>query len=90
MFGSAVDVQATLIYLDPAVAAGGPCGAPSDVFMLAAVALHALTGRPPWTGNDARALIEAAAGGEIDGLEDLLATVPDGIAAAARSRGCGA
>jgi serine/threonine protein kinase len=41
-------VVGTPAYLDPVVAAGGASGPPSDVFSLAAVALHALTGHGPW------------------------------------------
>ena len=38
----------TPAYLDPVLAAGGAAGPASDVFSLAAVALHALTGTGPW------------------------------------------
>ena len=48
LFGSDSDWIGTPAYLDPTVAAGGVPGAASDVFSLAAVALHALTGRGPW------------------------------------------
>jgi eukaryotic-like serine/threonine-protein kinase len=46
--GDERDAEANPAYVDPAVAAGAVPGPPSDVFMLGAVALHALTGRPPW------------------------------------------
>ena len=47
-------VRATPAYVDPTVAAGHLPGPPSDVFMLAGVALHALTGTPPWLGSRRR------------------------------------
>lgn len=81
LFGDFDDVRSTLAYLDPAVAAGGPAGTASDVFMIAAVALHALTGRPPWTGSSAGELIDCAAGGEIAALDELLSDVPRPVAA---------
>ena len=48
------DAASTPAYVDPAVAAGCVPGPPSDVFMLAAVALHALTGAPLWHGRERR------------------------------------
>jgi hypothetical protein len=59
--GDERDAEASPAYVDPVVAAGAVPGPPSDVFMLGGVALHALTGRPPWpavgpTGVDAGAL----------------------------------
>jgi serine/threonine protein kinase len=42
------DAEASPAYVDPTVAAGAVPGAPSDVFMLGGVALHTLTGQPPW------------------------------------------
>jgi len=45
---SAKPGTAQLEYLDPCVARGGPLTATSDVFGVAAVGFHALTGRAPW------------------------------------------
>ena len=62
LLGDDSDAHTTPAYVDPCVAAGSIPGAQSDVFMLAAVALHALTGTPPWvaaTGDAALALAEA-------------------------------
>ena len=84
LFGAAEDNRATLAYLDPVIAAGGAPGPPSDVFMVAAVALHALSGRPPWTGTTGAALIADAANGEIANLDRLLTDVPDEVAAVVR------
>src|SRR4051794_18668461 len=59
----------TPAYLDPTIAAGGPAGIASDVFSLAAVALHALTGAGPWCcpglpEPTAERVLRAAATGE--------------------------
>lgn len=80
--------RSTLAYLDPAVAAGGAAGPATDVFMLAGVALHALTGRAPWIGISADELIDAAAVGDIAGLEQLLAPVPSEVADVVRRGLC--
>jgi serine/threonine protein kinase len=74
----------TPAYLDPVVAAGGATGPASDVFSLAAVALHAVTGAGPWTaaGNGADEILELAAGARIEGLEQRLAGCPAGMSAA--------
>ncbi|MEO8888736.1 MAG: protein kinase, partial [Jatrophihabitantaceae bacterium] len=58
-------VRSTPAYVDPAVAGGGVPAAASDVFMLGAVALHALTGDPPWRGGTAAEVLAAAAAGDI-------------------------
>jgi hypothetical protein len=74
----------TPAYVDPVLAAGGAAGAASDVFSLAAVALHCLTGAGPWvTGNpaDASAMLARAATGVIDDLPGRLAACPDAMAA---------
>jgi serine/threonine protein kinase len=67
LIGAAGPVEATPAYVDPAVAAGAVPAPPSDVFMLGGVALHALTGAPPWpvpetAGRAAGATVEPAAG----------------------------
>lgn len=64
--GDDADAEATPAYVDPAVAAGCVPGPQSDVFMLAGVALHALTGEPTWPGDAAAALARAAAGAPDD------------------------
>ncbi len=84
MCGNTDDPHATLAYLDPAVANGGAAGTPSDVFMLAATALHALTGRPPWIASTSQSLVDVAALGDIAGLDDALAGVPAEVAAVVR------
>ena len=75
----------TPAYLDPTIAAGGPAGMASDVFSLAAVALHALTGAGPWSSPaDARPELEqvlaVAATGEIVERAGRLRTMPPEIA----------
>ena len=84
LMGGVEPVRSTLAYLDPAVAAGGAAGPASDVFMLAGVTLHALTGRPPWAGSTAEEIIDLAAGGEVVGLEDLLTPLPTAVAEVVR------
>ena len=69
----------TPAYLDPVLAAGGTAGSHSDIFSLAAVALHCLTGAGPWQrseGSDLPALLARAATGVIDGLDARLAGCP--------------
>ena len=80
LLGDASPPHATLAYLDPAVAAGAPPGPPSDVFALAGVALHALSGAPVWTGPSPEVLVAQAASGEILDLDERLAGVPAAVA----------
>lgn len=61
LLGEVDAVRTTPSYADPAVAAGGLPVPASDVFMLGAVALHALTGAPPWPGDEASEVLEIAA-----------------------------
>jgi hypothetical protein len=63
LLGDAAPARTTPAYADPMVAAGAVPGTPSDVFMLGGVALHALTGAPPWPGSDPSAVFEQAARG---------------------------
>ena len=67
------DALACPAYVDPAVAAGCVPGPPSDVFMLGGVALHALTGTPPWPDPDPDAALAAAARGVLDDVATRLA-----------------
>jgi hypothetical protein len=72
----------TPAYVDPVVAAGGAAGAASDVFSLAAVALHCLTGAGPWQCGDRadlRAVLERAATGVITDLAGKLAGCPEAM-----------
>ncbi|MFN2561863.1 MAG: serine/threonine-protein kinase [Jatrophihabitans sp.] len=82
LLGDDSQVGATPAYVDPTVAAGGVPGPPSDVFMLGGVALHALTGRPPWPdAQPAAALARAAAGELVDVRGELAhAGVPETMA----------
>jgi hypothetical protein len=65
VLGERDDPQCTPEYMDPAVAAGAALGPASDVFMLAAVAMHALTGVPPWRGDSPEQTVALAATGRI-------------------------
>ncbi|WP_375489319.1 protein kinase [uncultured Jatrophihabitans sp.] len=67
------DAASTPAYVDPSVAAGCVPGPPSDVFMLAAVALHALTGAPAWPASDGAQALAQAARGELGDVAQRLA-----------------
>jgi eukaryotic-like serine/threonine-protein kinase len=71
--GDDADAEATPAYVDPAVAVGCVPGAQSDVFMLAGVALHALTGAPPWPADSPDAALALAAQGRLDDIAQRLA-----------------
>jgi hypothetical protein len=75
--GDRDEAQCTPEYLDPAVARGAAVGPASDVFMVAAVAAHALTGSPPWTAGSAEQAIALAAAGEVPDLRRLLPEAPE-------------
>ncbi|MEJ7771073.1 MAG: protein kinase [Geodermatophilaceae bacterium] len=69
-----------LEYLDPSVARGGPVTKASDVFGVAAIGFHALTGRPPWAaGSGADTWQLAAEGCGVD-LRPLRASTPSPLA----------
>jgi tRNA A-37 threonylcarbamoyl transferase component Bud32 len=74
----------TPAYLDPVLAAGGAAGQASDVFSLAAVALHCVTGAGPWQAgdrDDVRTVLARAATGVIEDLPGRLAGCPEAMAA---------
>ncbi len=81
VMGDAGPARSTAAYIDPSVAAGCAPGAPSDVFMLAAVAFHALTGEPVWPGATPADALARAAAGEIGEVAARLAHVPPELAA---------
>jgi eukaryotic-like serine/threonine-protein kinase len=72
--------RCTPAYVDPSVAAGNAPGPQSDVFMLGAVAAHALTGRPLWDGDAPVEVIQAAACARSDDIRDRLVDVPPALA----------
>lgn len=74
LLGTTAPVHTTPDYVDPVVAAGGAPTPASDVFMLAAVALHALTGAPPWSGPEPRSVFLRAASGAAPDFGEWLAT----------------
>ncbi|MEP6852566.1 MAG: serine/threonine-protein kinase [bacterium] len=84
LLGQHGPAMATLPYLDPAVANGSPPGPPSDVFMVAAVTLHCLTGAPAWAGDSVEGIIAVAATGEIEHLEERLGEMPKEVASVLR------
>ncbi len=67
---------ARLEYLDPSVARGGPVTKASDVFGVAAIGFHALTGRPPWAAGSGADRWELAAEGCGVDLRPLHAITP--------------
>ncbi|HKC28182.1 MAG TPA: serine/threonine-protein kinase, partial [Jatrophihabitans sp.] len=81
--GDDADAESTPAYVDPAVAAGCIPGPQSDIFMLGAVALHALTGAPAWRGETADAVLAQAASAALDDVAQRLAyaDVPAAMAA---------
>jgi len=84
IFGSGTDALGTLAYLDPVIASGGVGGSASDVFSLAAVCLHALTGRGPWhaAGSDVHDLMARAGSGVIAHLAELDLVCPPAMSTA--------
>ena len=80
IIGDVGPARSTPGYVDPSVAAGCVPGAPSDVFMLAAVAVHALTGSPLWTGTTPADMLARAAAGDLGDLASRLAGLPPPMA----------
>ncbi|HJQ41782.1 MAG TPA: serine/threonine-protein kinase [Jatrophihabitantaceae bacterium] len=88
LHGREADVRSTPAYIDPAVAAGSVPGPPSDVFMLAAVAFHALTGRSVWPGDTADEVLASARAGRTVRLGHAMRTAHvDEVLAAVVRRG---
>ena len=81
LVGDDHEAESTPAYVDPAVAVGCVPAPSSDVFMLGGVALHALTGSPPWPGT-ADMSLAAARIGALDDIDDRLAAagVPEPVA----------
>ncbi|MEP6599494.1 MAG: serine/threonine-protein kinase [Actinomycetota bacterium] len=79
--GDSAPVRSTPAYIDPAVAAGSAPGAASDVFMLAAVALHAVTGSGLWPSGEHADVVAAAARADLADLPQRLAGLPTELAA---------
>ena len=71
---------ARLEYLDPSVARGGPVTTASDVFGVAAIGFHAMTGRPPWAGGSGAATWQLAAEASGADLRPLHAGLPGRLA----------
>jgi hypothetical protein len=70
-------VHATPEYADPTVAAGALPGPATDVFAIAAVGFHALTGSPLWTGESAEDTLFAAATGDVPDLAEVAPELPE-------------
>ena len=76
LFGAIDDVMSTPAYLDPVVAAGGPPGPAADVFAIAAVGYHCLSGHPVWRGQSVAEVMARAAEGDVPDLAALAPTAP--------------
>ena len=74
-------VQGTPEYLSPEQAAGAPCDSRADLYSLGAVAFHALTGQPPFTG-DTSSLLAQHLTAEAPRLVDASPELPARLAAA--------
>ena len=79
--GDSVAVRCTPEYVDPAVARGCAPGPSSDVFMLGAVAMRALTGSPVWRGTTTAEILADAAAGDLGHLPERFAVLPPPVAA---------
>ena len=79
--GDSVAVRCTPEYIDPAVARGCAPGPSSDVFMLGAVAMRALTGSPVWRGTTAAEILADAAAADLGHLPKRFAVLPPPVAA---------
>ncbi|SOD74411.1 serine/threonine protein kinase [Jatrophihabitans sp. GAS493] len=66
-------VRCTAAYLEPAVARGGAPTAASDVFMLAATLLHALTGEALWRASTTDQALHLAATADLADLDRRVA-----------------
>jgi hypothetical protein len=81
LLGDDAPVQSTPAFIDPAVAAGCLPGPQSDVFMIAAVVVHALTGEPWWRGDTPAQVLASATAATDDEIQARLARleVPDAV-----------
>jgi len=82
VLGERDDPQCTPEYMDPAVAAGAAPGPASDVFMVAAVAVHALSGAPPWRADRPEQAVAMAAAGRVPDLHSTLPEAPQPLVCA--------
>jgi hypothetical protein len=75
-------LEATVDFIDPAVAAGGELTPASDVFALGAVAFTALAGHPLWGSGAPQERLARAAAGLRPPVRDVLPDLPPGVATA--------
>lgn len=73
LLGDRGPAHSTPAFIDPAVASGCVPGPQSDVFMLGAVTLHALTGRAVWRGDTPAQVLTSAAAADTTELDVLMA-----------------
>ncbi|HTO74190.1 MAG TPA: serine/threonine-protein kinase [Gemmatimonadales bacterium] len=69
----------TPLYMSPEQAVGENVGPTSDLYSLGCVLYEMLSGDPPFTGNNARAIMARHAMTPVPSLQEVRATVPDEI-----------
>jgi serine/threonine protein kinase len=79
---SADGVEATIEFLDPAVAAGGTPTPASDVFALGAVAFAALAGHSPWGDGPRAERTARAVSGRRPAVRDAVPEIPTAMSEA--------
>ncbi len=69
----------TPLYMSPEQAVGETVGPTSDIYSLACVLYEMLAGQPPFTGNNARAIMARHAMDQVPSLQVVRETVPDEV-----------
>ncbi len=69
----------TPLYMSPEQAVGENVGPTSDIYSLACVLYEMLAGQPPFTGNNARAIMARHAMDQVPSLQVVRETVPDEV-----------
>ncbi len=71
----------TLSYMSPEQALGEPVDGRSDIFSLGSVLYHMLTGKPPFRGAHAAALLHELHYGDPEKIRDLRGEIPEALEA---------
>ncbi|MEB3197040.1 MAG: HD domain-containing phosphohydrolase [Candidatus Sericytochromatia bacterium] len=74
-------IRGTIAYMAPEVAKGGRIDQRSDIYALGAVAYHLLAGHPPFTSENAVAVLRAHAQAPVPPLKGACGPVSDGLQA---------
>jgi serine/threonine-protein kinase len=75
------DLTGTPLYLAPEIVDGGRATVASDLYAVAVLLFHLLTGDYPTSGRTLAEVRQAQVGGQVRRLRDLRAGVPDALAA---------